>query len=137
MWRTNGVLGLGYVWAGESQRSIASTTAQLLRIVGAKNGAPTGAGEDSVTNQKMHPDRSVAVRVAMILAILVLTMTSALRADDVVTHWNKVMLATIAAGGTDPITSTRTAAIVQAAVFDSVNGIQRKYTPIHSDVRAA
>jgi hypothetical protein len=27
MWRTNGVLGLGYVWAGESQRSIASTTA--------------------------------------------------------------------------------------------------------------
>jgi hypothetical protein len=72
----------------------------------------------------------------MILPVLVLTMTSALRADDVVTHWHKVMLATIAAGGTDPITSTRTAAIVQAAVFDSVNGIQRKYTPIHADLRA-
>jgi hypothetical protein len=72
----------------------------------------------------------------MVLAVLVLTMTSVLRADDVVTHWHKVMLATIAAGGTDPITSTRTAAIVQAAVFDSVNGIQRKYTPIHSDLRA-
>jgi len=130
------VLGLGYVWAGESQRSIASTTAQLLRIVGTKNGAPTGAGEHLVTNQKMHPGRNVAVRVAVILGILVLTLTSVLRADDVVTHWHKVMLATTAAGGTDPITSTRTAAIVQAAVFDSINGIQRKYTPIHFVVRA-
>lgn len=70
----------------------------------------------------------------MILPVLVLTMASVLRADDVVTHWNKVMLATIAAGGTDPIRSTRTAAIVQTAVFDSVNGIQRKYTPIHADI---
>ena len=78
-------------------------------------------------------DRNVAVRVSMALLVLVLTMASALRADDVVTHWNKVMLATIAAEGTDPVTSTRTAAIVQAAVFDSVNGIQREYTPIHAD----
>ena len=76
---------------------------------------------------------SVAVRVSMILPVLVLTMASVLRADDVVTHWNKVMLAAIAAGGTDPLTSTRTAAIVQSAVFDSVNGIQRKYTPVHAD----
>lgn len=78
--------------------------------------------------------RNVSVRVSMILPVLVLTMASALRADDVVTHWNKIMLATIAAGGSDPITSTRTAAIVQAAVFDSVNGIQRKYTLIHADI---
>ena len=79
-------------------------------------------------------DRSVAVRISLIVPILVLTMASALRADDVVTHWNTVMLATIAAEGTDPITSTRTAAVVQAAVFDSINGIQRKYTPIHADI---
>ena len=79
-------------------------------------------------------DRNVAVRVSMILPVLVLSMASVLRADDMVTHWNRVMLATIAAGGTDPITSTRTAAIVQTAVFDSVNGIQRKYTPIHADI---
>ena len=79
--------------------------------------------------------RSLVIRVSMILAAFVLTTSSGLRADDVVTHWNKVMLATIAAGGTDPITSTRTAAIVQAAVFDAANGIQRKYTPIHADFR--
>lgn len=79
-------------------------------------------------------DRNVAVRMALILPVLVLTMASVLRAEDAVTHWNKVMLATVAAGGTDPITSTRAAAIVQTAVFDSVNGIQRKYTSIHADI---
>lgn len=79
-------------------------------------------------------DRRVAVRISMIVPVLVLMMASVLRADDVVTHWHKVMLDTIAADGTDPITSTRVAAIVQSAVFDSVNGIQRKYTPIHADI---
>ena len=76
--------------------------------------------------------RHVAAQTLMIVPVFLLA--SVLRADDVVTHWNKVMLATISAGGTDPLTSTRTAAIVQAAVFDSINGIQRKYTPIHADV---
>jgi hypothetical protein len=89
-----------------------------------------------MTTQKIGVDRNAARCFAVILPVLVLMLTSVLRADDVVTHWNKVMLATIAAGGTDPITSTRTAAIVQAAVFDSVNGIQQKYTPIHADFRA-
>jgi membrane-associated phospholipid phosphatase len=79
-------------------------------------------------------NRTLAARFCLILATLVLVMASTLRAQDVVTYWNKVMLATIAAGGTDPITSTRTAAIVQAAVFDAVNGIERKYTPIHANV---
>jgi membrane-associated phospholipid phosphatase len=83
---------------------------------------------------KIHNHRSLVIRVSMILAAFVLT-TIGLRADDVVTHWNKVMLATIAAGGSDPITSTRTAAIVQASVFDSINGIERKYTPIHAEFR--
>jgi len=77
-----------------------------------------------------------SARLAMLLPVLVLAMTGVLSAEDVVTHWNKIMLATIAAGGTDPITSTRAAAMVQAAVFDSINGIQRRYTPIHLEVRA-
>ena len=50
----------------------------------------------------------VAAPAAVLLPVLVL-MTTALRADDVVTHWNKIMLATISAAGTDPITSTRNA----------------------------
>ena len=89
-----------------------------------------------MTNLKMRRtiDPNVAVRMALILPVLVLAMANVLCAEDMVTHWNKVMLATIAAGGTDPLTSTRTAAIVQTAVFDSVNGIQRKYTSIHADI---
>jgi hypothetical protein len=66
--------------------------------------------------------------------VLVLMMASGLQADDVVTHWHKVMLATISAGGTDPVSSTRVSAIVETAVFDSVNGIQRRYTPVHADI---
>jgi hypothetical protein len=78
--------------------------------------------------------RRVAVRASMILFVFVLMMTGVLRADDVVTHWNKVMLATIAADKTNPLVTSRTAAIVQTAVFDSVNGIQRKYTPLHANI---
>lgn len=33
--------------------------------------------------------------------------------------------------GTNPLFSSGLAAIVQAAVFDAVNGIERKYSPIH------
>lgn len=88
-----------------------------------------------MNTRKIGVRRNVAQRFAMILPVLALTTSSMLRADDVVTHWNKVMLATIAAGGSDPITSTRTSAIVQASVFDSINGIQRKYTWIHADFR--
>lgn len=89
-----------------------------------------------MTNLKIRRmiDRSVAVRASMLLTVFVFMMASVLRADDVVTHWNKVMLATIVAGGTNPLVTTRTAAIVQTAVFDSVNGIQRKYTPIHANI---
>ena len=34
-------------------------------------------------------------------------------------------------GGVSPIVMTRVAAIVQASVFDAVNGIDRKYSTIH------
>jgi hypothetical protein len=43
----------------------------------------------------------VVARTSMLLAALVL-MTASVRADDIVTHWNKVMLRTVAAGGTNP-----------------------------------
>jgi PAP2 superfamily len=119
------------------QRIAGTATATGCRSLGEKDGTPIGAGENSMTTPRIRRmiDRSVAVCISMIVPALVLMTATVLRADDVVTHWNKVMLATIAAGGTDPITSTRTAAIVQAAVFDSVNGIERKYTPIHAHIQ--
>ena len=52
-------------------------------------------------------------------------------ADDI-TEWNQLMFQ-LALGppATSPLLMTRVAAIVQASVFDAVNGIERRYTPIH------
>jgi membrane-associated phospholipid phosphatase len=55
---------------------------------------------------------------------------------DVVTDWNKIMLQTVLTAKTSPVVSTRVTAIVETAVFDAVNGIERRYTPIHVDFAA-
>ena len=52
------------------------------------------------------------------------------RADEI-TDWNQTMLRAGLLGGSSPLAMTRIAAIVQAAVFDAVNGIDRRYSPIH------
>ena len=63
------------------------------------------------------------------LAMLLLVPSIA-RADDV-TDWNQHMLRAGTVGGTTALVMSRVAAIVQASVFDAVNGIDRKYTPVH------
>jgi hypothetical protein len=55
---------------------------------------------------------------------------------DVVTDWNRIMAQTALAAKTSPLVTTRVTAIVHAAVFDAVNGIERRYTPIHVDFDA-
>jgi hypothetical protein len=52
------------------------------------------------------------------------------RADDV-TDWNQAMFRAGLIAGTSNQAMTRVAAMVQVAVFDAVNGIERRYTPIH------
>jgi PAP2 superfamily protein len=48
-----------------------------------------------------------------------------------VADWTRITVqATLTPPVTSPPVSTRTAAMVQAAVFDAVNGIERRYTPI-------
>src|SRR6201988_3150636 len=69
------------------------------------------------------------------LAMLLLLSTIA-RADDV-TDWNQHMLRAGTVGGTTPLVMSRVAAIVQASVFDAVNGIDRKYAPVHVPPAAA
>src|SRR6266550_4198118 len=59
-----------------------------------------------------------------------LAMSSVARADDI-TDWNQHMLRAGTVGGTSPLVMSRVAAIVQASVFDAVNGIDRKYAPVH------
>jgi hypothetical protein len=66
------------------------------------------------------------------LALLALASfsTGTAQADEI-TDWNATMFQAAHVAGTNPLVTTRVAAIVQAAVFDAVNGIERRYTPIH------
>ena len=57
-------------------------------------------------------------------------MAGAVRADEV-TDWHEHMLVALGTAGVSPIVSSREAALVSAAVFDAVNGIERRYAPIH------
>ena len=66
----------------------------------------------------------------LLLAVLPLAMAGAVRADEV-TDWHEHMLAALRTGGVSPIVSTRDAALVSAAVFDAVNGIERRYEHIY------
>lgn len=61
-----------------------------------------------------------------------LTVAAKLCSADEITDWNLVMLrATLTAPATPAPVTTRVAAIVQAAVFDAVNGINPRYTSLH------
>jgi PAP2 superfamily len=70
------------------------------------------------------------VRLLVFVLAMLLVASSIARADDV-TDWNQHMLRAGTVGGTVPLVMTRVGAIVQASVFDAVNGIDRKYAPVH------
>lgn len=60
----------------------------------------------------------------------------AARADEV-TDWNQILLnAALVPPASNPLVTSRNAAIVHAAIFDAVNGIERRYTPIHVEPNA-
>src|ERR1041385_2205074 len=72
------------------------------------------------------------------IAILALGVLGPLRAADrsstgEIETWNEIMFQAAQAANTSPFVMTRVAAIVQAAVFDAVNGIERRYTSIRSE----
>jgi hypothetical protein len=71
------------------------------------------------------------------LSALALVASGVATADEV-TYWNQVMLlATLTAPVTPAPLTPRVTAIVQAAVFDAVNGVDRHYTPIYVPPAAA
>jgi hypothetical protein len=71
-----------------------------------------------------------ALRRGLLLLLLALAMVGAARADEV-TDWHEHMLTALVKANVNPIVSSRDAALVAAAVFDAVNGIERRYEPIH------
>lgn len=70
------------------------------------------------------------VHLFLLSVAIFLVISSIVRADDI-TDWNQHMLRAGTVGGTSPLVMSRVAAIVQASVFDAVNGIDRKYAPVH------
>lgn len=53
------------------------------------------------------------------------------RQASVASDWNRTMIGALEAAHTPPPPSMRVGAIVQASVFDALNGIENRYTPIH------
>ena len=72
----------------------------------------------------------IAAAIASALAV------PAFARADTVTEWNQTMIAGLEAAHVTPQPSSRIAAIVQASVFDALNGIKRRYTPYHVDATA-
>jgi hypothetical protein len=70
--------------------------------------------------------------VAALVAIVLCDVSKA----DVITDWNQRAQQALLAANTSPIVSSRVLAMVQVAVFDAVNGIERHYIPIHVDFDA-
>jgi hypothetical protein len=72
----------------------------------------------------------------LILSIALLFSLPAPTWADEILDWNKILFQAALTGGTSPLNTTRVAAIMQSAVFDAVNGIERRYTPIHVEPAA-
>jgi len=58
-------------------------------------------------------------------------------AADSIRDWNETMLRAGLVASMSPQNMSRAAAIVQVAVFDAVNGVDRRYTPVHADPPAS
>jgi hypothetical protein len=80
--------------------------------------------------------KSIA-RLLLLAAALAVAVTGAAMANEV-TDWNQIMFqaALAASPPTSPLAMTRVSAIVESSVFDAVNGIARKYAPIHVEPAA-
>jgi hypothetical protein len=72
----------------------------------------------------------VRILIAAGFALAVLTMPAFVRADEV-SDWNENTFTAIFTAKTSPLISTRVTALVQSAVFDAVNGVYRRYSPVH------
>jgi hypothetical protein len=68
-------------------------------------------------------------RAAAFAFLFIFAMGTAARADEVAT-WNETLFRSAIVAGF-PMNMTRFAALVQVAVFNAVDGIEGRYTPIH------
>ena len=74
---------------------------------------------------------------SLVLAMVFVCGIAAPVRADVVTDWNAQMLRAALIAGTSPTSTTRVAAMVQAAMFDAINGINPRYTHIYVEPAAS
>src|SRR5258705_11489525 len=70
-------------------------------------------------------------RALGVLAVCGFVSLAAPARADVVTDWNELAFRASLIGGASAQNAGRVAAMVQTAVFDALNGIDRRYSPIH------
>jgi hypothetical protein len=76
--------------------------------------------------------RSFVISILLMIVLLaVLPAQAAAAVPDPVLEWIEIMNDAVLAGGTNPLVSTRVVALVSGSVFDAVNGIAGRYTPLH------
>jgi hypothetical protein len=74
------------------------------------------------------------ILTAALICGLTIALPSRASADEVL-DWNQVLITAIGKAGLPGPAGFRLMAIVQVAVYDAVNGIDRRYTPIHVSVK--
>jgi len=66
-----------------------------------------------------------------IMVLMIGGWTASAQAGDEVTDWNEAAFRAALVAGASALNAGRISAMVASAVFDAVNGINRRYTPIH------
>ena len=73
---------------------------------------------------------------ASLFATLVILAGPQAAFADEVTDWNQTMLRSALLGASSPTATARVAGMVHAAIFDAVNGVHPRYTPIYVEPAA-
>ena len=127
-------------FTGRPRTCVVPTAVSRLRIevVGASGGAQRPAGSPGAGARAVGPVAFVLVRklLAATAAAVLMLGSAAVAKADTVTDWNATFLDAAAAAKLRGPESARIGAVVQAAVYDAVNGVARRYTPYRVD-RAA
>src|SRR4051794_11543634 len=67
---------------------------------------------------------------AYILCSVAFVLAPCLSGDEI-TEWDHIAFQAAHTAGIFPLVTTRAIALVQASIFDAVNGIERRHTAIH------
>src|SRR3712207_3650542 len=68
--------------------------------------------------------------VAGITLAMAVVLPATAGADEVL-DWNAILMRAVRTAGTPPPINLRLMAIVHSAMFDALNGIEQRYTPVH------